>query len=231
MFTQLPLGISLPENISFANFIAGNNLALLTTLQDFCISSGREQNLYLWGASGVGKTHLLQAACYLAATEGRSSTYIPLRQADQFNPILLEDLHHLDLICVDDIQSIAGQAEWEQRLFALYQRSLETKAHILWSANAPPARLKLNLADLKSRMTASLVLEIQDLSDVEKLIALQQRAKARGLELPSPVGNYLLTHCPRHMGELLANLDKLDHAALVAQRALTIPFVKQVLNL
>ncbi|MFI4954636.1 MAG: DnaA regulatory inactivator Hda [Gammaproteobacteria bacterium] len=231
MFTQLPLGISLPDNVTLASFIAGENEALLITLQDFCVGKGTEQNLYLWGQSGVGKTHLLQAACHVAAEAGLATTYIPLRQATQFMPTLLQDLHTLQLICIDDVQSVAGQAEWEQGLFALYQLALETKAHILWSADAPPPRLAIKLKDLQSRLAASLVLEVQPLTDAEKLIALQQRAHSRGLELPDNVGNYLLTHCTRHMGDLLANLDKLDRAALIAQRALTVPFVKQVLGI
>lgn len=231
MFTQLPLGIFFPDNMTFANFIAGGNGALLTAIQGFCLSQTEEQNFYLWGPSGVGKTHLLQAACHAAAEAGLSATYIPLQHAAQFSPDLLQDLHLLQLICIDDVHTIAGQPEWERGLFALYQLALDSKTPILWSADVPPAQLPLQLKDLQSRLAASLIVELHPLSDAEKLLALQQRARARGLELSPQVGNFLLTHCTRHMGDLLANLDKLDQAALVAQRALTIPFVKQILKL
>jgi DnaA family protein len=231
MFKQLPLGISLPENVTFANFVAGENLALLDTLQKFCVGEGNEQHLYLWGQNSVGRSHLLQAACHQAAENNWVTAYIPLIQAHEFDSTLLQDLQHLQLICIDDVQAIAGNKEWEQALFYLYQRALDTKTRVIWSANAPPARLTLQLADLRSRLAASLVLQIQPLNDADKLHALQQHAAERGLTLPDSVGQYLLAHCSRQMKDLFTILDKLDREALIAQRALTIPFIKQVLNL
>ena len=203
MFNQLPLGITLPDNITLNNFVIGNNPVVVKTLETLSHGKGAEQHLYLWGASGVGKTHLLQGACHLAAGQAKTSTYIPLKQAVQLDPAILQDLHLLQLICIDDVQAIAGQPQWEQGLFSLYQRATETKAKIVWSADAPPSWLHLRLPDLQSRLAASLVLEVDSLVDTDKVIALQQRASARGLELPDNIGHYLLSRCPRHMGELL----------------------------
>lgn len=231
MFKQLPLGISLPENLTFANFVPGENQALIKALQNFCAEETHEQHLYLWGQNGAGRSHLLQAACQYAAEHHKVTAYIPLMQAHELDPDLLQDLQHLQLICIDDVQAIAGNKEWEQALFYLYQRALDTKTQVIWSADAPPARLTLQLADLRSRLAASLVLQIQTLNDADKLQALQRSATERGLTLPDSVGLYLLTHCSREMKTLMHILEKLDHAALVAQRGLTIPFVKQVLNL
>lgn len=230
MYRQLPLGISLPDNITFDNFVVGDNKGLVDMLQTLMQGGLSEQYLYLWGASGVGKTHLLQAISHVATELGLASAYIPLKQADQLDPLLLQDLHMLPLVCIDDVQAIAGHAAWEERLFAVYQRALETKAKVLWSADTVPARLALKLQDLKSRLAASLVLEVQPLEDAEKILALQQRADLRGFELPDNVAHYLLARYPRHMGELLRTLDKLDKGALAEQRALTIPFAKKILE-
>lgn len=231
MFNQLPLGMSIPDNITFDNFIMGCNSAVVNTVIDLCNGVFHEQYLYLWGVAGVGKTHLSQAICHALTQRGLASTYIPLKQASQLNPILLQDLHVLPFIVIDDVEAIAGQTAWEEALFGLYQRALESKTKIIWTANCPPVRLPIKLKDLQSRLAASLVLEIQPLTDADKVLVLQQRADARGLTLPDNVAHYLLARYPRHISELLKTLDKLDKSALVAQRALTIPFVKQALSI
>jgi DnaA family protein len=74
-----------------------------------------------------------------------------------------------------------------------------------------------------------LALTVQPLSDPEKSLALQLRAKQRGLSLSQDVANYLLTHAPRDMGQLFMLLERLDLASLQRQRKITIPFVKEVL--
>lgn len=231
MFKQIPLGISLPENVTLANFVAGDNQALIKLLEQFCLEKNAEQHVYLWGPSGVGRSHLLQAACHLAAEEGALTAYIPLSQAVHFDPSMLQDMQQLQMIAIDDVDHIAGEKEWEEALFNLYQQAIDTKTRVLWSANVSPIHLPLHLADLRSRLAASLVMQVQELSDQDKLIALQQHADARGLTLSDSVGQYLLSHCSRDLKDLLTILDKLDHEALVAQRALTIPFIKQVLHL
>ena len=96
---------------------------------------------------------------------------------------------------------------------------------------AAPASLPLKLADLKSRLGAGITFHIQSLSDEEKLMALQLRARFRGMVLPAEVGQYLLRHFPRDMGKLFLLLDELDRASLAAQSRLTIPFVKTVLQM
>jgi DnaA family protein len=57
------------------------------------------------------------------------------------------------------------------------------------------------------------------------------RAERRGMILNEDVGKFILTHCPRHMSTLFAALDALDKMSLAAQRKLTIPFVKEVLQI
>ena len=70
----------------------------------------------------------------------------------------------------------------------------------------------------------------RELKDEDKINTLQEHAKKRGLELSKSVGHYILNRCARNMHDLQTVLDRLDHASLVAQRKLTIPFVKDVLG-
>lgn len=94
----------------------------------------------------------------------------------------------------------------------------------------PPASLSLQLPDLKSRLTNGLVLKVEELSDLDKVSTLIKIANKRGFALPESVARYLINHSERGMHNLMAAMDKLDKASLMAHRKLTIPFVKEVLN-
>jgi DnaA family protein len=131
-------------------------------------------------------------------------------------------------ICIDQIESVLGDSGWERRLFALHQELDEQGGRYVVASSQAPQALPIQLADLASRLRGGLVLRVQSLDDAEQMAALQLRAELRGLELNTEVAQYVLRRLPRDMGTLCGFLDRLDQAALAAQRRLTIPFVRQV---
>ena len=227
--TQLTLNIRLDETATFTNFYSGNNQALLFALHEM-INGGGESFLYCWGGEGVGRSHLLQAACQSVHEQGRLAAYIPLSRFRSLSPTLLEGLESMALVCLDDVNEVLGQPEWEIALFHFYNRLQEGGVRLLVSANSAPQQLPDGLADLRSRLAAGLVFHIPSLTDEEKLAALQLRAELRGFRLPEKVGQFLLHHQHRNFSSLFSLLEQLDAASLVAQKKLTIPFLKTVLT-
>ena len=128
------------------------------------------------------------------------------------------------------MERIAGQREWERALFNLYFGLSEHQRHLVLASASPPAALDWQLADLRSRLSAALILHLKPLSEVEHLAALRLRAGMRGLEIPDETAGFLLRRFPRDLRSLCALLDTLDSAALAAQRRLTVPFIKQVIE-
>lgn len=216
---QLPLQIKLDDAATFANFYAKQNEALLALLNPVS-----EPCIYFWSTEPAGKTHLLQAMCH---SMQQQAIYLPLKEHEQLAPELFEGLEQFRLICLDDIQSIAGRRDWEQALFGLYNRVREAGGHLCVTGTATANQLQIQLPDLVSRLNWGPVFQLQSLTDEQKLAALQMRASLRGFEMSDEVAKYLLNHYPRDMHSLFAILDKLDDATLQAQRKLTIPFVKQ----
>jgi DnaA family protein len=228
---QLSLGVSLDDDARFSNFFCFPGSPNAQTLKALMsqLSSEGEPFIFLWGGSGL--THLLQAACHSASADGLSVQYLPLMEVQSFDPdSLFEGLEEMDLVCIDDVQVIAGKPAWETALFALFNQLRDRGVGLLMAAKASPKTLPLDLPDLQSRLNWGLTLQVQALSDDEKLQALQFRARARGLELSDEVGHFILHRAPREMHELFASLNQLDQASLAEQRRLTIPFVKQVLK-
>ncbi|MES9898870.1 MAG: DnaA regulatory inactivator Hda [Sedimenticola sp.] len=229
MAKQLALGITLRKHADLETFVAGGNHQAVSDLTT-CARGKGEPFVYLWGGEGVGKSHLLQAACQLADEEQRSAAYIPLQQASEFHPDILSGLDSLQLICLDDIQQVAGSADWEQAIFHLFNRLRDRDASLLVSATQSPSALPLRLPDLASRMNWGLCYQLQPLSDEEKQLALTSGAARRGLEMSNDTAAYILRHTPRDMESLQNLLDRLDHASLEAQRRLTTPFVRSFLT-
>lgn len=228
--SQLPLAIQPHAQMTFANYLPGNNLLITQALQNL-VAGASEFYIYLWGQAGYGRSHLLQACCQYAPPQNRTAQYLSFAEAADYPPQILEGWENFDVVCLDDIHFIAGHAEWEEAVFHLYNRLLAARHHLVISGNMPPAYLNIQLPDLKSRLSAGLVLQLQDLDDDDKIKVLQLQARQRGLELSDEIGRYLLKRYSRALPALLTILDDLDKASLAAQRRLTIPFVKSVLVL
>ncbi len=228
MIRQLPLSVQLKQDISFDTFVAGRNGETLGALAELLAGEG-DQFLYLWGGRGVGKTHLLQAACGQARAAGQDAAYLPLSQVHRLDPGVMHNLDLLDLNCLDDIHHICGLAQWEEAVFTLFNRLRERGGRLVISADAPPARQPLALADLKSRLTWGPAYRMRDLDDEDRLRLLVQSARARGLELSPETGWYLLHRCPRDNHSLQRLLDHLDRYSMATQRRLTIPLVREAL--
>ncbi|MEX0729286.1 MAG: DnaA regulatory inactivator Hda [Aquisalimonadaceae bacterium] len=225
---QLPLAIRWNDIAGFEQFVPGANIQAVEAVAAAADGVGGGY-VYLHGASGTGRTHLLQAACRRCGERGAQAVYLPLEQTDGLDPGLLEGLESLALIAMDDLHLVAGKPNWEEAVFHLYNRVLEAGGRLLISASARPAKLGISLPDLESRLSWGLVHRLQPLSEPELLQALERRALARGLELPADTGRYLISRVPRDAGSLFSLLDRLDQAALAAQRRLTVPFVRRVL--
>lgn len=227
---QLTLGVGLKDEATFANFFAGRDQHIIHALKQSASGQG-ERVIYVYGVNGEGCTHLLQACCHEANTIRLRSVYLPLDHLNEFSPSILEGLEHLDLICIDDIHRIAGHTEWEEAFFHAYNRIHDTGKRLIVTAKLPPKALGVALPDVVSRLVWGMVFQLQPLSDQEKLHVLMMRAERRGMTVSEEVGKFILNHCPRHMSTLFAALDALDKVSLAAQRKLTIPFVKTVLQI
>jgi DnaA family protein len=226
---QLPLRVGLRDDATFDSFLPAANASLVDRLSHQLDADG-EPFLYLWGAPGSGRSHLLQAACHAASDRDLRALYLPLQDLGHFPPLMLEDAERLDLVAIDDMDSVIGRRRWEEGLFHAFNRLRDAGKRLIMSAAVAPRQLPVKLPDLGSRLTWGVTFHLQPLDDSERLQALQLRARIRGMQLPDEVARYILHRGPRRLDELFEELAVLDRASLSAQRKLTIPFVKQALG-
>ncbi len=218
----MALGIRLRVGAVFETFSPGPNSELLAAVR-----SPNTQPLWIWGARASGKTHLLQAA---AVAIKQNSAYFPLDRRVSLPPEALKGFAGLQVLCVDDVDAVAGDLSWETVLFRLFNEAAELGTRLIFAARAAPQQLQWSLEDWKSRAAACVVYQLRDLDDSARSEALRLRAAQRGLEMPPETLDYLMKRMPRDLPTLLELLDQLDEASLVAQRRLTIPFIRDALD-
>ncbi len=224
---QLPVQFEFQSNQSFSTFYPGNNEEIVNHLRQIFFNN--EQQIFLWGARGSGKTHLLQSLTQTSNTCNKTSFYYSLDTKDFPDPGMLEGLENFDLVCFDNIEHITGKAEWEQAFFNFYNLHRDANNKLVVTANCPPKYLAIQLPDLKTRMSWGLTLKLKALSDEQQLNALIYKAHDLGFEIPIKVGRFLITHYARDLPSIWALLDKIEQATLAAKRKLTIPFLKQIM--
>ncbi|MDD5404733.1 MAG: DnaA regulatory inactivator Hda [Sulfuricella sp.] len=217
---QLLLDIAATVPPTLENFLPGRNAELLHALRAILQGEVGERFIYLWGESGSGRSHLLRAWILAAQLRGLPAAYvpggIPLRWADG------------GLIAVDDVARL--DQDGQIALFHLYNRLKETGGALLVSGPVAPGGLCLR-PDLLTRLGWGLVYQVHGLNDEEKAIALQAHARERGFSLPQEVLDYLLRHWRRDLPSLMVVLDALDRYTLEQQRPVTLPLLRQLLQL
>jgi DnaA family protein len=225
--SQLALPLKLEDHAVFESFWPAGNETLLAFLLDQ-VKTGQGPGCWLWGSAATGKSHLLQALCERL---GDRSVYLPMGDLCSTDPAIVDGLASREFICLDDIDALAGLPEWERALFNLYNHAADADSILIVSANMAPRDSGFELADLKSRMSLLPAFHLRQMPDEDRKKALQLRARHRGLELPDHTARYLINRSKRDMASLYAVLDRLDTEALAAKRRLTIPFVKDVMEI
>jgi DnaA family protein len=224
---QLPLALRYPPDQRFETWV-GMPLAL-ARLQALAIGEGSDA-LYVQGGNGSGKTHLLLAACAAAETEGRRANYLSLARVRGHARDALQGVEQAELVALDDLDAIAGSREDEIALFDLHNRVRDAGVGLVYAARDVPAGLPLVLPDLRSRLAHCSLVALRALNDDGRAEVLRQRAATRGLVFEEAALEWLLRRHSRDLSDLGALFERLDRASLAAQRRLTVPFLRQVLE-
>ncbi len=201
---QLLLDIQPLAPATLDNFIAGSNEEALHSLNMAIDGASEARFIYLWGAPGSGKSHLLQACNDLALAR------------------------NLPLSVVDDVNTLDEEAQIE--LFNYFNQLRASGGILITSGNAAPTQMGLR-DDLATRLAWGLVYQLHPLSDEEKAKALKTHAKERGMKLPDEVVDYCLRYLRRDLPTLMAVLNALDKWSLTEKKPVTVPLLKKLLQL
>ncbi|RMH18275.1 MAG: DnaA regulatory inactivator Hda [Gammaproteobacteria bacterium] len=225
---QIPLDFKNWHPQCFETFLIGHNsiaVESLKRIQDFL-------SIYLWGPSGSGKTHLIQAVHHDLADKGLEGGVLDMQKTNSRQVLqkMKDNLSELQYLCLDNIDSIA-QTNLEKDVFFLVNEMLEKRYPLVVSARKLPQQCRFNLEDLSSRLSWGPEFLLQTLNEEQTKSLVKQCALRRGVIFSDDAIEFLFRRSRRDLKTLMTTLDQLDHASLSAQRKLSIPFLKTVLNL
>jgi DnaA family protein len=218
---QIPLAIGPEPVATFESFVPGagqTNAAALKHLHAAAAQAGPP--VYLWGASGSGKTHLLRALHREVENRGGrvgwfdAGTAPPWPFDDSFALLVLDQCERFD-----DAQQHAA--------FTLHIEAMSRGTQIVAAGALPPVDLPLR-DDLRTRLAWGHVFALEALGEAEARGVLRREAERRGIWLSGEVMDYLLTRFSRDLQHLMALLARLDEFALSEQRSITVPLLKKM---
>ncbi len=243
---QLPLPVSLPTDETFGSFVGGDNQELADFLHALSQSGSDWRTnpafsslnnsplaaVGITGSEGKGKSHLLYAVCHQLAAGHTRHIYLNLRDHNDWTPVIFEGLERLPYVCLDNIDAIAGIAEWEEALFHFINRVVDHHTSVLlWTSSIGPNHPAFQLPDLRSRLSWGITYQLNALSDENRLAILKSRAAQRGMGFSEQALMFLLNHCDRDLPTLMNLLARLDTRSLQEQKKLSVAMIKRELGI
>jgi DnaA family protein len=215
---QIPLAIGIEAPRTFETFVPGANAPAIAHLKAL---GAQAAPVYLWGGSGTGKTHLLEALVHRFHEHGMRAGWFSAADAA---PWAFEDAW--SLVVIDNADLL--DAEQQHAAFSVFVEATTHGAALVAAGRVPPVDLALR-EDLRTRLGWGHVFAVQPLSEADARATLRRVADQRGIFLSDDVMDYLLTRFARDLKHLVAQLDRLDEFSLSTKRQITVPLLKQML--
>ena len=206
-------------------YVSEENSHLISLLKDNTFSD----DLFIYGARESGKTFLLQAMCNFCSSNKQSSLYIPLKKALDYGVDIFEALEDIDLICLDGIEEIITEIEWEKAIFNLINKSLLSGSRLILTSSKDLNSFNFALPDLESRIRKIQSFELIPIEDKDIFDALIYISKLTSINLGEKEAKYLVTYSNRNITNLVHILESLDQLSMEMKRKITIPLIKEVI--
>ena len=212
------------DDYTFENFIVGgsNKLAEAACRAVANHTEDSFNPLFIYGGSGLGKTHLLCAirnsvraknpsmkVLYLKGDEFTNEMVEAISQGVAARKIFREKYRYLDMLLIDDIQFIGGKESTQEEFFHTFNTLYEGKKQIVLTSDRPPKEIKTLEERLRTRFEWGLIADIQP-PDIETRIAiLNRKAKDLGVDLSSEVADYIAQRLKKNIRQLEGAIKKL----------------------
>ncbi|MEP6890021.1 MAG: chromosomal replication initiator protein DnaA [Nitrospirota bacterium] len=235
-------GIQLNPKYIFKNFVvgAGNQFAHAACMAVAEQPAKAYNPLFIYGETGLGKTHLLNAiGNYVAERTDLRIAYLTTEQFtnEVINSIRYDKMmdlrkryRHIDMLMIDDIQFLAGKERTQEEFFHTFNALYEAHKQLVLSSDRFPKDMPDIEERLRSRFEWGLIADLQP-PDVETRIAiLRKKSEDEGVTLPEDVIQFLATTMKSNIRELEGSLVRLGAYASLTGQTITLEMAKNVLR-
>lgn len=239
---RIPLtqGDGLNPRYSFDTFVvgSGNRMAHAAAMAVAEQPADRYNPLFLYGGSGLGKTHLLHAIGHSARLRGLTTFYVTSETfmneliasiRAQNTEVFRNKYRYVDMLLMDDVQFLAGKESTQEEFFHTFNTLHSANKQIVVTSDRPPKMMVTLEERLRSRFEWGLMADIAP-PDLETRIAiLQQKAALRGMSLPADVVEFVAKQVQSNVRELEGALTRLIATSDMTGRHITIQFARDTL--
>ena len=229
---QLIFPFQINQKASFDSFFCSpDNKNLMTRLADIAISQDANE-IIIHGEKGSGKSFLMQAICNELSSSEKQFAFIPMKKAFNMGVEIFQNLGSLDTVCIDDLQLILANQEWETALFNLINECQQSNCSLILSlGGTQPVEESIALPDLLSRIKRMEFIALHAVQDElfnEAIVFVTQQLE---IKIDNAELEFLLKHQTRKFSLLVENIIALDKQAASLKRKITIPLIKETLNI
>ena len=223
---QLTFPWSRPNKSSFENFyIDPKNSLLLSIISNKILSD----DIYICGISNSGKTYLLQSLCNFYSKQNKTALFLPIKEIVSHGVDILDSIENSDIICLEGLENIIANEEWETAIFNLINNTLNNQCRLVFSSSLESSNNIFSLPDLVSRIKKLQSYELYPIDDANLLHALQHIASLSSINLGEREAQYLLTYSKRNISDLARILEDLDQLSMVKKKRISIPLIKEII--
>ena len=229
---QLIFPFQINQKASFDSFFCSpDNQNLMTRLADIAISQDANE-IIIHGEKGSGKSFLMQAICNELSSSEKQFAFIPMKKAFNMGVEIFQNLGSLDTVCIDDLQLILANQQWETALFNLINECQQSNCSLILSlGGTQPVEESIVLPDLLSRIKRMEFIALHAVQDELFNEAIVFVTRQLEIKIDNAELEFLLKHQTRIFSLLVENIITLDKQAASLKRKITIPLIKETLNI
>jgi DnaA-homolog protein len=226
---QLTLDLCCGKKHDFDSFLGEGSEQICQQIKGIiCCEPGF---VYLHGGVSVGKTHLLESSCRLVLSKGNNAMYLDMRNIHAWSPDVLSGLTGIGVVCLDNIESIAGNYAWEESVFNLYNRAVEAKTPLVISGEFLPKDIGFVLPDLRTRLGSGVSFHLYDLNDKGKINVMRNKALSMGFDLEDKHFEYIIHNYNRDLAMLLDLIEKIAAITFETKKKVSLSNIKTAMSI
>ena len=204
-------------------------------------SYGNYNPLFIYGKSGLGKTHILNAICYEIRKNFPDMKIVYMRSEDFLNEFLnaldrkaTDEFHmkfrNIDVLLIDDIQFIAGKVQTEEEFFHTFNSLIENGKQIVLTSDRPPKEIQSLTERLVSRFVSGILADIQSPEYETRCLIIKNKAMMLNLNISNEVVEYIANKIKTNIRQLEGTVKKLSALNEITNKEPTIAIAQKVIK-
>ncbi len=234
---------STDKEYTFETFVVGSSNKFAHAVSVAVANNPAEEYnpLFIYGSSGLGKTHLMKAIAYKVKKDHPDYKIVFIKGDDFTNELVAsiskktmaafkEKYRNVDMLLVDDVQFIAGKVATQEEFFHTFESLFENRKQIILTSDRPPKEIQHLEDRIKSRFEGGMIADIQPPDTELRIAILKRKAEMMNIDISNDVLTFIGENIKSNVRQMEGAIKKLGAYAYINQTPITIDVAKSQLS-